>query len=655
MTRPRAVGRFAAAGPVVLAVVVGVVARAFYTRRLLENPAFLEPVLDAAAHVEWARGLADGSWPGPAPFFRAPGYVYFLGTALAAFGDDPVRVALFQLFAGVVTPVLVAMLATRLFGRAAGAIAGVGAAVHPTLAFFDGQLLATFLAVPLTVAATLVTVAALETPRRAAAAGAALLWSAVAIVRPPLLLPGLLLPVAWWRRGSAPVGVEASGGAEVPDDRRPRRFPGATLLVALVLLLPLLVTVRNAVRGDAAFIATQGGLNFQLGNGSDADGMAATFAPAPGAVGYRMLDAAQSIAERESGRELRPSEVSAFWFRRTGQEIVAAPGRWIALLGKKAILFLGAREIPNNHDPALFRRELDLPVLPGWGFWLAFAGAGAWFSRRNPGARFAGGVVLLVAAGCVLFFVNARFRLPAAPLLVVLGAGGIVGLVRAIREAPRTVVLPGGIALLLALAAFSNPYGVPDEPAPTAYVLLAEAERNHGEPVRALRWIDRALEVEPGLYVAHMARLDLLRSMGREAEALRAAERMLVVRPDDAALLQRAAILRDLAGDAAGGLALLDRALAIEPTLPGAQLDRAILLIRSGRATEARPELVVLAARGTEAERARARRVLTELDAGTLVAAPPSRLQPDQLQSSQSEPDQSEPDQSEPDETQVRR
>jgi tetratricopeptide (TPR) repeat protein len=234
-------------------------------------------------------------------------------------------------------------------------------------------------------------------------------------------------------------------------------------------------------------------------------------------------------------------------------------------------------------------------------------------------------VVLRGAAGCVLFFVNARFRLPAAPLLVVLGAGGIVGLVRAIREAPRTVVVPGGIALLLAVAAFSNPYRVPKDPAPTAYVLLAEAERNHGEPVRALRWIDHALEVEPGLYVAHMARLDLLRSMGRQAEALQAAERMLAVRPDDAGLLQRAAILRDLAGDPAGGLTLLERALAIEPTLPGARLDRAILLIRSGRVAEARSGLVALADQGTEAERARARRVLAELDAGTLRPATPSR------------------------------
>ena len=180
--------------PAIAAGLVAVGVRVLYLRALAQHPAFLEPVLDGAMHVEWARGVLAGTWPGDAPFFRAPGFVYFLAMMLAAFRDDPARVAQAQVLLGAVTPVLTALLAARLGGPVAAWIAGLGSAVYLPLVFFDGQLLATFLAVPLTVLAAWLSAAALEDRRAGRARAAALLWGLAAIVRPPLLLAALVLP-----------------------------------------------------------------------------------------------------------------------------------------------------------------------------------------------------------------------------------------------------------------------------------------------------------------------------------------------------------------------------------------------------------------------------------------------------------------------------
>ncbi len=417
-----------------------------------------------------------------------------------------------------------------------------------------------------------------------------------AVVRPPLLIAGLALPLFSARR-----------------DRR-----GAGVAVLLILALPLLVTARNAAVGDPVFIASQGGLNFHLGNGREADGISATFKEAPGAVGYRMLDAAAAIAERDAGRTLRPSDVSRHWARRAWRDIGDAPGRWLALLFKKTFLFPSAREIPNNHDPVLFAEHVGALRMPGWGIWWPMAIVGAWVSRRHAPARFVTVCALAIGVVTVLFFVNARFRMPVVPLLLVLSAGGIVSVARAVRERRvRSLAAAAALATGAAVVACSNPYNVPREPWVGGYVLVAEAERNRGEPVRSLRWVERALELEPALYPARLAQIELLRRMGRIAEASDVAERVLALRPDDAAVRHQNAILLDLADRPADALVEVDRALALEPTLPGAEVDRAVILARLGRREDALDALDEKIREGGS-EAGRARMIRGQIESGGL-------------------------------------
>ncbi|MCA9750793.1 MAG: tetratricopeptide repeat protein [Gemmatimonadetes bacterium] len=571
--------------------------RALVAWQLGRHPELLAPVLDGAAHLEWARGWLAGTWPGGEPFFRAPGYVALLAGELAAAGGSVRNVAFFQLLVGgPLVAAFVAAIAGRLGGRGAAWLGGVAAALYPTFAFFDFQFLPPFAGVALAVAAGAATLAADERPSTLRIALAGLLWSAAVVVRPPLLAPAMLLPAALVFRA----------------DRRLRGAAGATLAI---LALPLLVTGHNIRSGDPAFLATQGGLNFYLGNGKDADGYAATFPDAPTALGYRMMEAATAIAEREEGRTLRPSEVSRHWSARAWRDLADDPGRAAGRFVKKAWLFVSAREIPNNHDPVLAAELVSALRLPGWGLWFPLATLGAVLLGRRRDTRLVAGFVAAIAFGCVVFFVNARFRVPAAPFVIALGAAGAIEAVKSVRDgraAALRVAVP--VALLAAVLVAWNPYRLPKTAWPGAYVLVAEAERNRGEPVRALRWIRRALEVEPDFYSARVAEIELLRRTGQLGEAEAAVDRLLAAAPGEPTLLSEKAALADLRGDTERGLALIEHVLAVDPGNVDAELNRAVMLARLDRAEEAQDVLeAVIARRPGSAAADRARRILASL------------------------------------------
>ncbi|HET9887367.1 MAG TPA: hypothetical protein VFR10_07630, partial [bacterium] len=215
----------AASLPILATAAVAILIRGFYLAQLQRDPAFLEPILDASANVAWARGWLEGTWPGAQPFFRAPGYIWALAMELTCCGNDAVRVASMQILLGAVTPILTAVLAARLFGNRAAWIAGLGAALNPILAFHDGQLLDSFLQLPLFLLFAIFAWESLRSSRMWPAVVAGILGGAVTIVRPPLLLAVVLLPAMWalyreWKR--------------------------AAFAATAVLFLPLVVTAMNA-------------------------------------------------------------------------------------------------------------------------------------------------------------------------------------------------------------------------------------------------------------------------------------------------------------------------------------------------------------------------------------------------------------------------
>ena len=563
-------GRRALALVLALAFVVRVV-HLFDLSRL---PLFERPTVDAALYVEAARAWAAGALPDV--FFKPPLYPFVLSLVVRAV-DSIWALRLVSVVCGTVTCGLVWWLARRWFGAAVAGVAGVAYALHRGAVYFDGEMVEIALVTTIQVASVaLVARAEGRGARAAAVAGLALGLGTVA--RPTLVIFAVVALLWLGRRAALPA-------------------------VAGFLVAVLPVTLHNVVRGgDWVFVSSNSGLNFYLGNNPRADGRIAAAAelPADPAAAER---ASRAIAEAESGRDLRPSQVSAFWLRRGLAYAGAEPGHTLGLVARKLFYAWNAAEIGDNEDiEGLARRLPWLGHLPVGAWLLCPLGlAGLLLAPRRRDLALARGYVAAQLVAILPFFVVARFRMPWMPVLAVFAAWMLVQLWLALRARrvppPRTLAVVVVAAVLCnvpalgvraavdfdldyklayayqeqgriddALAAYRESFRRNPRNAPAANAIGVLSARHGGDLAEAARWIERALELDPGRTANYAESLAEVALQAGDAAAARAAcARGLAARPDPGtrrALLVRRAEAERLAADTAAEAATLRELVA---------------------------------------------------------------------------------------------
>ncbi|MDH4035181.1 MAG: hypothetical protein OEV80_15425, partial [candidate division Zixibacteria bacterium] len=230
----------------------------------------------------------------------------------------------------------------------------------------------------------------------------------------------------------------------------------ALFAVGLALVIGPIFLRNLLVADDPALIASQGGINFNIGNNELADGVSSQL-PEPLGLNWRQRQVA-GIAEEASGRALKPSEVSSYWTWRTIDWIADNPGRAASLFMKKLYYFLGDREVSNNRElrrffvamPLLQYNPISFAILFGFGVMGIFV---AW---RSGDSRIKSLICLLLFYPPVvaLFFFNSRFRLPILPLLTVLAAVGALTVLNLFA----TEIKRGFIALGVVIVAWACSY-----------------------------------------------------------------------------------------------------------------------------------------------------------------------------------------------------
>lgn len=416
---------------------------------LSSTPFFDNLGLDCLVYDEWGQRIAAGDWIGDRIFYQDPLYPYFLGVLYALFGRHLMLVYLLQVGFGVATCWLTARLGHRVFGTAAGNLAGLMAALFAPSIFYEVQIEKTFLSVFL-VAAFLV----LFLDRRAArrvAAGAVLALACLTRANLIVFIPlgfGLLL----FERAEG-AGREHRGALydflRVPDARGLRQ--AAAFLLGCALVLTPVVLRNYAVQGQWVLTTSQAGQNFYIGNNPlNTTGsyiVPPSIRPDPR---YEETDF-RAAAEREAGRKLSPSEVSDFWSDKAWTHIRENPTFAQMMILRKFMLFWNDYEVPDNLNMYLLERwswVLRLPLL-GIGAITAFALlGGAVAFRRNADVRIVSGFVVVYCATVVAFFVFSRYRIQVVPVLMVLGAHGLLWLVEQVRRA-RWDVVAGGVAAVV--------------------------------------------------------------------------------------------------------------------------------------------------------------------------------------------------------------
>ncbi|MEM6797309.1 MAG: hypothetical protein AAF725_25280, partial [Acidobacteriota bacterium] len=529
--RPRNARSAAARRTVLWLFALGFVVRFLYFVEHSGSAFYRVPILDEAFYDTVARALVSGDEIASInPAFRPLFYPSLLAAAYGFGGEWGWSWALGAQHAlGIVTALLIALTATRLFDRPlAGALGGGLYLLAGPPLFFEGELLITSLFTAL---------------------GAALLaWLSMTRVDGPAwrwLVAGLLVGLMAQARANALVLAAAFPIVALWTPRASsgvaRRLALAALAGAGILTsLSAFALWQKDYVGRFQLVPGAGGVNLYLGNKRGADGMVPR-QDAAASYGDRYQDSVQlfSVAEYRARTgsadpDPEPSAVSRFWLRQTLEEIRADPVDWILLMARKSLLLVWNREIPNNKSYSFIASEESrlLGLMPVR-FWLllALAGVGVLAVGRRRQAReepflWLALYLALLGGAVILFFITARYRLPLWPALAVLGGGGAATLATALRGdasmLPARRRLPA-LALALALAGLSliNWLGIPPIEPHRDYFFRSIALFEKGRFEEALRDARASMELQPGDAGAHFQ----LAAVALELERLDLAER----------------------------------------------------------------------------------------------------------------------------------
>ena len=423
-------------------VIAGSALLALVLRLLWVSYATREPqgLFDPLRYVGYARAIADGQgmiepWSGHPTAYYPPGYPWFLGiiTWLASpFTDAVWMVAgIVQAFLGAATVVLGSLVARRLSGERAAAVAAVLLAIYPNLVFHSGAVLGetlynfVFMAFCLVWLSLCLRVGDEDLGRgvrdvHVVAAG--LLLGLAVMVRPiSLAVVPIALLTLWLGYRDRSLLVRKG-----------------LLLVAAVGACILPWTVRNALRmDDFVVISTNTGDNLCIGHGRNATG--AFSAREECATEYNFLDG--PTAEIAADREKTSLAIEA---------IKGDPGQEPWLLWRR-FWFMFLRD--GDHDGVLavqsYRHdrfipedtEANLNYMADVSYWLVgsagLAGLALMARRSRPGDLFWVGATVMTAAVPLMFFGDSRFKVPVIPLLIVAAASLATG-----RSEPETRLAP---------------------------------------------------------------------------------------------------------------------------------------------------------------------------------------------------------------------
>ncbi len=547
-------------------ILAAVVAWAVGVRLLLlatagDHAYYRTPVMDMAYHDAWARRIADGDFWGSEIFFRAPLYPYFLGL-LYWLGKGSIlfaRVA--QGFVGGVSAGLCFLLGRELFDRRVGAVAAVALGTIWTAIFYDVELLLVVLEVPLGLAFVYAVVRSVKTGkyRWAAAAGGAL--GLAAITRPNVLAVAAFIWLAY---------VAALAGTRLP---RRRIIASLVLLYGLAAAVVGAVTARNyAVEREPILISWQGGVNLWMGNNPEADGMTAIV---PGTHGdwWRGYYESIRMAEEAAGRSLSRSEVDRYYLARVAEFARTQPLTALKLLTQKTYFFTNAYEVANNFDLYYLKKHFRVLKYDPVSLYvvLPFALFGMILCARRwrqlaPSYIY----VVVYSASVILFFVNARFRMPVVPYFCVFAAAAFFYFWDNLRRW-RGVQIGWRVAALAALFVFcdADPFGIGRQSKFEAqgHYSMGTVYLADGDLEAAEREYEAALEAD--WEIAGMNTLNDLGIIAARRGDMAKAEhyfRLAVkVKPDYSKGWNNIGNIRAQAGDVEGARECYERALAVEP------------------------------------------------------------------------------------------
>jgi 4-amino-4-deoxy-L-arabinose transferase-like glycosyltransferase len=478
---------------VVALLAVALLWRLVYFLEMYASPYADSLTLDSRVYHEIALAAAAGEWSHGETYFQAPLYPWLLGFVYSLAGPSQTIVKLLQILLSVASCWLIYRLADRVFDRAVGLVALAISAVYGMSLYFANELLVVTVIVFLDLLGLELLIRAAADGRKVSWAAAGVVFGLSAVAR-PTILPFLTIVGGWivvtgWRTGRTQTALRE------------------TILFAVGAAVPIApVTLHNYLAdGDLVLVAANGGVNFFIGNNPQSDGITAVV---PGTRADRWgghEDQVWIAREALGDPGATPREVSDYWYDRAWRYIRDAPVAAIRHTAFKAFILINAHEVSNNRVIEFVTRHSSIYSWATLKIWLvlplALAGLVVAGGRRQPKILLVI-FVLVYSATVVPFFINARFRMPLAAVLIIFAAAAVVAWFRWLRSRPldrpfgRLVMV--SVAVALAGAVVTRPLPTLRVPDAQAFFNEAEACRAHGDFAAAAGWYRAALDEYPG-------------------------------------------------------------------------------------------------------------------------------------------------------------
>ena len=512
------------------------------------------PIMDSKYYDKEAQEIVRGNFLRREAFFMGPLYPYVLSLIYAIFGRDFLIVRLIQIACGALVAVLTYLLGKEVF-RPAAAFAGVVLLVlYGAMTFHEAEMLMMWLGTLINISALLVLhrMGGKTGYRKYAIAGVLVGLSALARANVLLFLP---VVIVWTLFVS----------------KEEKRVKKALVVVAAALVAIAPATLHNYVASrDFVPITSNGGVNFYIGNGEEATGI---FYPAKD-ITFETESSSRSYVERLFGRDMKPSEISAYWFKRSFDFIKQHPMREIELLLRKTAIFFNGYEVPQIESWDIVRSKYSTLRLLFVNFWtiLSLGLFGMIFAIRAWRRYFLlYGFVFSYALSVILFFVTGRYRIQIAPVMCLFAGYALVTVFPRLLRRLRPGL--GAVALFVLILTITRPG------------LFALPEKD-------LQWRE------------HIHEARRLGEVGRQSEAIEEINKAIAIHPEVAeSYLQRAEIYKE-SRDYFKAIEDYSRALKLAPDMSGARYDFAQTLRRVkmyGPAIEEYQEAIELEPVKTEA------------------------------------------------------
>lgn len=421
----------------------------------LQGTPFAENLFsDSEIYNNWAKEIVqNGAWIGDEVFFMAPVYPYFLAFVYLIFGLSAVfAVKIIQVLISTITVYFIYLIGRQFHSKAVGFTGAIIASIYSIFIFYSGLILSeTLQAFFITLLGYLIIRNQNNTNLKN--------WFWI----------GIVLGISAIIRGNIIIFLLAAViyliVKSFKNEDKKIAFRKAIVFLVLGTALPILVTtVRNyAVSDDFVPITSNGGINFYLGNNEDSPGVFVT----PDEFDFHDDLSGHKYAESQTGRALKPSEVSNYWYSKGFDFIFSHPGDALLLQINKLFLFFGEDENPQSSfmDIGWYEKKysdlLKLP-LPDFLFvsLLFLIGITFAFSKKREHALFYIFILTFIVA-TIIFFVNGRYRLAITPLMIVISSYGIKELFEVFKtqklEFLKKPVLVAGIFLIGYYFGITNP------------------------------------------------------------------------------------------------------------------------------------------------------------------------------------------------------